>query len=281
MAFETVEESVEDGQPIELYLFENLEEQFTYTSAQEVITYNGRNYIPVPIKRSAPEVQSAQPDRRLVVEMPITNTFALRYVPTLPASPDQMTLYRYHTTDGGTPEVVLYFRGEVSNVAFTEDRAKVNVLSDGRVLTNILPKQTCRNLCNHVLYDLRCGVNQASKTTSTNVTIISSNGLEVTLSGSGLSAKASGGAYKGGVMTRNNIENRMVLNYTDLGGDVVRFNILIPFQFLETGTPIEISLGCTHSIGTCDSRFNNHERYGGFPYIPRKNPFQLKVTGGS
>jgi hypothetical protein len=281
MAFETVEESVEDGQPIELYSFENLEEQFYYTSAQETITYSGRNYIPVPIKRSPPEIQSSQSDRRIIVEMPITNPFALRYVPTLPASPDHMTLYRYHSTDGGTPEVVLYFSGEVSNVAFTENRAKVNVLSDGRVLGTVIPKQTCRNLCNHVLYDTRCGVNQASKTTATNVVAISGGDLEVTLSGSGLSAKASGGAYKGGVMSRNNIENRMVLKYTDLGGDQVKFFIMIPFQFLEVGTPIDISLGCTHSIGTCDSRFNNVERYGGFPYVPRKNPFQLKVTGGS
>jgi uncharacterized phage protein (TIGR02218 family) len=281
VAYDTFEESVDQGQPIELYLFENLEETFVYTSAQETITYVGRNYIPTPVKRTAPEIQSGQPDRRIVIEFPITNDFARRYVGTLPASPDHLTLYRYHSTDGGTPEVVLYFSGEVSNVAFTEDRAKVNVLSNGRVLGNLIPQQTCRNLCNFVLYDNRCGVNQASFTTATTVVGVSANGLEITLSGSGLSAKAAANFFKNGHMSRNFIENRMVLKTVDLGGDQVTFHILLPFQFISTGTAVDISAGCGHSLGICDSRFNNHERYGGFPFIPRKNPFQLKVTGGS
>ena len=280
MAYLDFEEAVDTGQPIELYLFENLEERFTYTSGQETVSYVGRIYTPIPLKRTSPEIQTTQPDRRIVIEMPITNEFAQRYVTTLPASPDKAIVYRYHSTDGA-PEVVQFFRGEVVNVAFVEDRAKVNCVTNARILNNPIPQQTCRNLCNHVLYDNRCGVSQSSYTLATTVIGISANGLRVTLTGTNLSSKSSGNFYNSGVMSRNSIENRMVLKTEDLGGDQVTFDVLLPFQFLESGTMINISAGCRHSLNNCDNRFNNVQRYGGFPYVPRKNPFGMKVTGGS
>lgn len=292
MSFLGTETSVEDGQPIELFSFENLETRFTYTSAQETITYLGRNYIPVPMKRSSPVIESQQAQRRLVIELPIDNEFAQRYVATVPASPDQLTMYRYHSTDGGTPEIIVYFSGEVSNVAFTRNTAKVNALANGRVLQNAIPRQTCRSLCNHVLYDGRCQVVSVTYKIATTVTAISDNGLSVTVDGGSnivpatglqLSAQLTADSvfFNGGYLTRGNIENRMVLESTNNGGNSATFGILLPFQTISLGSALDLYAGCDHSLTVCKNKFSNKERHGGFPFIPLKNPFQVKITGGS
>lgn len=289
MAFLDYEESVEEGQPIELYLFKNLEEEYVYTSCQEVVTFGGRNYLPVAVKRTSPELATAQSDRTLTVELPIDNPFALRYVATVPASPDEFTLYRYHSTDSG-PEVVQYFKGDVVNVGFSNQTAKVNISSAGRVLAGIIPQQTCRNLCNHVLYNSRCSVLQANFTMDVTVTNISSNKLTLNVDGGSnmiggktLSQILTADAryFTSGMVSRNSYENRMVNTCVDLGGDVAQITVLLPFQVLSVGTVLAMSAGCTHSVSNCKNRFNNLDRYGGFPYIPQKNPFTLKLTGGS
>lgn len=292
MSFLDIETSVEDAQPIELFLFENLEEQFAYTSAQETITYIGRDYVPVAMKRSAPTIESQQTQRRLVVDMPINDDFAQRYVATVPASPDQLTVYVFHSTDGGTPEVVVYFSGEVSNVAFTGNTAKVNVLANGRVIQNAIPQQTCRSLCNHVLYDDRCQVVSVTYKIATTVTAISANGLSITVDGGSnvvpatslqLSAQLTADStfFNGGYLSRGNIENRMVLESTDNGSNSATFGILLPFQTISIGSALDLYAGCDHSLSVCKTKFSNNTRHGGFPFIPLKNPFQVKVTGGS
>jgi len=35
--------------------------------------------------------------------------------------------------------------------------------------------------------------------------------------------------------------------------------------------------GCDHSVSTCAARFDNLANYGGFPFIPTKNPFSTGV----
>jgi hypothetical protein len=35
--------------------------------------------------------------------------------------------------------------------------------------------------------------------------------------------------------------------------------------------------GCDHSVSTCAARFGNLANYGGFPFIPTKNPFSTGV----
>jgi uncharacterized phage protein (TIGR02218 family) len=42
---------------------------------------------------------------------------------------------------------------------------------------------------------------------------------------------------------------------------------------LVAGEDVIVAAGCAHDLETCDSKFANSANYGGFPNIPRKNPF--------
>ncbi len=290
MSFETFDESVEDGQPQELFLFSNVEETFAYTSGQESFFFDNNTYEPKAISRTSEEVEGLQRRRQVVVKLPITNPFVLRYIRTPPASQDDLQIHRLHTTDGPAPEVLLLFDGRITNVAFTGNEAKINALSRGSVLEQNIPLQTCRNTCNHVLYDLRtCAVPEADFKMNVDVAAVTADGLTITLSGgtnvlpdTGLELSAQMTAdptfFLGGFITRAGIENRMVLSIVDLGGNLVDVTLLIPFQTISPSLTVELFAGCDHQFPTCIDKFANTERYGGFPFVPRKNPFAIGVT---
>ncbi len=289
MTYLAKEESREDGQPIELFLFEGVEAQFSYTSGQEEVIFNGRTYVPKAIKRGSPEVESLQSDRSLVLTLPANDPFVLRYVPTLPSSVDKITIFRFHSTDGGTPEVVTFFVGDVSSVGFKGNKADVSIISQGRVLDDPTPRQTCRAPCNHILYDSRCAVVDSLFRITVTVTAISADGVTITVDGgtntipdTGLQLSAQITAladfFNGGFLRRSGIEHRMTLTTVDNGGNSADFTILIPFAQLSVGTVLDLFAGCDHQIATCTAKFANTPRYGGFPFVPLKNPFGIDIT---
>ncbi len=289
MAFDTFEESIEDGQPQEMFLFTNLEESFKYTSGQQQITFAGNTFIPTPISRTEQDIESEQRQRSMAIKLPITDPFVQRYITTVPASIDKLKIFRQHSTDLPTPETQLLFDGFVTNVSFVENEAKVNVVSAGSELEKGIPLQTFRNPCNFILYGTRCAVDETDFKMNVVVTAISADGLTVTVDGGSnvlpntgleLSAQVTAEAdfFLGGFIVRGGIEHRMVLTMTDLGGNSVAIEVLIPFQTIETTTTLELFAGCDHQFPTCIAKFANTERYGGFPFVPLKNPFQSGVN---
>ncbi len=288
MAFDTLEESVEDAQPVELFKFSNLEDVFTYTSGQIPVIFMAETYTPRPVTRGPDDVQTLDAKRQMVVKMPVDDPFIARYIATLPATQDQFQLWRLHTSDTPTPEVREIFCGKVSNVAISGNEALVNILSFGSILGRTIPQQTTRNLCNHVLYDTRCKVVDTSFSMATTVTSISSDGLTITIDGGTnvifdtglqLSAQLTADAayFDGGLLQRSVLEARMARSVTDVGGNVADIVVLIPFATISVGSTLDLFAGCDHQFPTCRTKFTNQRNYGGFPYVPTKNPFVVGV----
>ncbi len=289
MSYTVQEESIEDGQPIELYRFSNSEETFTFTNGPDSVIFNSETYEPIPISRTDPDLEQVQSRRNLIVKTPIDNPVALRYVATIPATPDEFSLFRQHSTDGGTPETITFFSGRVTNVAFAGIEAQINIQNFGVILERLCPQQTTRNPCNHILYDSKCAVDDSQFRITGTVTAISADGLTITLStGSNtvpdtaleLSAQITADAdfFNAGFVRRGGLEHRMVRTTTDLGGNVAEFTILFPFQTIGTGTALDLFAGCDHQFPTCIGKFANTEKYGGFPFVPLKNPFEIGVN---
>lgn len=285
------EESLEDGQPIELYLFSNKEETFAYTSGPDPVVFGLNTYQPLAISRTDPNLEDVTTARNLGVKVPITEPFARRYLNFVPASLDTCIVYRQHSTDGGAPETIQFFTGEVTNVTFKKNEATINVQNVGAILERLVPQQTCRNGCNHILYDTKCAVTENSFRITTTVTGISSDGLTITVdadtntfpsTGLQLSAQLSADSdfLLGGLLERDGgNENRMVRATADQTGDIIECTIIFPFQTLALGTQLQLFAGCDHQFSTCTDKFSNTERYGGFPFIPLKNPFTIGVKG--
>ncbi len=288
MTYQAKEDSVQDGQPIELFRFANLEDIFTYTSGQEEVVFQSETYIPRPVTRSSDDVQTLDTKRQIVVKLSVDDPFVERYIATLPATQDSFQLFRFHSTDTPTPEVVEIFCGEVTNVAISGNEALVNILSFGSILSRTIPHQTSRNLCNHLLYDARCQVVDNDFSMGVTVTAISSDGVTITVDGGTnviidtgleLSAQltADSAFFNGGLLERGVLERRMARQVTDVGGNTADVVILIPFATLSVGSSLSLFAGCDHEFTTCRVKFAHQRQYGGFPYVPTKNPFTVGV----
>lgn len=288
MTYSALEASVEDGQPIELFHFSNTEETFNYTNGQFETVFNSETYTPLAISRNDPDLQDVTSKRSLKVTVPADNDFVQRYVSIVPATIDQFKLFRRHTTDGGTPETVSYFSGQVLSVAFRDKVAEISIENFGTILDRLVPQQTSRNPCNHILYDSKCAVTDTSFAITGVVTAISGDGLKVTLStgsntvpdtGLELTAQLVADAtfFNGGFLSRSNIELRMVRLVVDDTANVATLTVLFPFQTILVGTALVMFAGCAHTLAVCTDKFVNSDRYGGFPFIPEKNPFTIGV----
>lgn len=276
MSYESQESSAQAGAPIELFRISGAE-NFYYTSSSAPYDYNGRIYQPVPIKRTAPTINSKESSASMSLKFPFNNPFVSRYLGGVPPEPDTLTIFRVHLSDT-TDEVKRFWYGTVSSVKFSGDTATVSILGVMARLGQQIPVSTYSWMCNHALYDGKCGVSQAANVYTFTVASISSDGVTVNLTDFGqAAAKLSDSTYfNGGIFTApGDIGQRTVLKFEqpDPISNTYQAVLLVPAPSLSVGDQITVTAGCDHSIQTCHSRFNNASQYGGFPYIPTLNPF--------
>jgi uncharacterized phage protein (TIGR02218 family) len=175
-----------------------------------------------------------------------------------------VSLYRLHR---GETEAITAWMGRVLNVTW---RGLEAVLHCESVYTSIKRpglRRMYQKQCPHVLYSTPCGLDRNDHVVAASVASI--NGLNLTLNGIGAYASGSfNGGYVEWEAPQGQFERRAIREHA---GSVVTVN----FQALGLSPLQEIFLypGCDHTMATCSSKFSNLENYGGFPYIPAKNPF--------
>ncbi len=265
MSYDVIEKSIYEAQPIELYTFTRGSEVSRYTSAQEDQLITGQLYEAYNIKRAKIEQNQDIGRNPVSFEADHKLPFVQQYIGTPPTDIINVQILRYHETDTDNQTIVLWI-GRVVNVKFNGDKVDVRCES---IFTS-LKRPTLRRLyqipCPHLLYGPLCTLDQSSfKVTAT---LSSVNGT--TLKAAAFALQISG-HFTGGYITWevNNVTNkRFILTHT---GDTLVINL--PFPGVSALNTVEAYPGCDHSLTTCEIKFLNHLNYGGFPYIPKKNPF--------
>lgn len=286
MSYQGQETSIESGRPVELYLFQNegvVSERFAYTSGPLPITHNTITYEPRVISRTGPKVEQSSPgvDKGIEITMPADDPLALRYAPNLPPKRDIVTIFRQHASDGATPETIAFYKGYVSSVGFNDDatRAVVKVAPIATLLSRNCPKRQYRGLCTHVLYDSECKINPVDPSFKFDVTVtaVSSDGTVVTVTGAGIGGKAAD-FFDGGMLRRAApADRRMVLDFVETTTDTGTCKLLLGFPSLTVGAALTLHAGCDHTITTCRTKFANEVNFGGFPWVPTRNPFDTGI----
>jgi hypothetical protein len=108
-----------------------------------------------------------------------------------------------------------------------------------------------------------CDVNRELHKYTGSITSI--NGSAITVQGSSLNGD---GYYTGGLLIAPNGASRFITNQVS---DIV--TISRPIQGLLGSMDVDIYPGCDHLKETCLAKFNNLNNFGGFPWIPSRNPF--------
>ena len=289
MSYQALDESIQDGQPIELYRFSNNEEVFTLTSGQEEVEFDSETYVPTPMSRANTLLTSIEASSTLEITMPSTEDFVRRYINTVPASLDSVIVRRFHSTDGGTPEVIVLLSGVVSSVTFKNDLASIVVDRGTADLDQTIPKQSSRGNCNHIHYDNRCKVAIGSFSLIGDVSAILDGGFTIDINFGVNVVAATGFAFSAqmtddptyfdvGHLERGSFEFRMMQSIDDQGSNTGRLGLLVPFQTISVGSAMRMAAGCSHTVSACVNKFSNIINYGGFPFVPERNPFEDGVT---
>lgn len=263
MTYETVEESIQSGEPVEFYQFKYGSNSWRFTSADTEEVYLGNTYATAPISRSSVEQGGEMNRSDIQINVPFDNPIAALYQIQPPGQVVNVTIFRKHISDA---EVKVIWVGRVLSVEWRGNQA---VFTCEAVFTS-LRRPGLRRVyslnCPHDLYGIGCAVNKLTYKAVGTVTGVSGTTINVTEA-----ALKPDGYYDGGYIKWNNggvLEHRLIVGHT---GDAL--TISFPTVGLAASEQIDMYPGCAHDMTTCDTKYSNILNYGGFAFIPGKNPF--------
>ena len=274
MTFDAQETSREDSQALELYTFTFGTDIFRFTSYAADIAWSGLSYTATQISRS--ETQNSVEDaiNQLTVTMTLDNPVAQKFISNVPGVVGSVQVLRANANDVAEESIVI-FEGFVASVKFDgELQAQVLCNPTTNVFKRAGPRMTYQGICNHVLYDNRCAVARATFTYTGLASAVTGSVITV----NGVSGQGANWAVGGFVQapTAAPEDKRMILAQS---GD--NLTLLLPFSIAVVGTQVDVLAGCDHSLATCNTKFSNVINFGGFPYVPRKNPFNSGLRVGA
>ena len=261
MSYDTLETSLYQGKPYELYWFSTATASWRFTSADQVISYLGNAYTPEVIKRTATNQTAEAKGGTVRVTLPKENPVPQQFVAFSPSTPMFLVIYRGHLGDA---DVVVNFTGKVTMSSFG-DFAELNCIPESDVLKNSIPAMQFQPACNHFLYDAGCTIDKTLFALPGEIAALDPTGTIATV--------AAAGSKPGGWFTAGYLEigqqRRMVILHA---GTVL--TLMAPLFGVAVGAAVTLYAGCMRDFRTCKNKFNNTRNYIGFQWVPTRNPFK-------
>jgi len=256
------EQSVQDAEPIELYLFNKDDEQYwSYTSTDYNIIYNGRNYEAALIQSSDKILNANSLKTQITITIDLSNSFVRQFIKEPIEGVIQLIIYRKYRND-----YKIYWRGYVQGVKFSSKEAKIIVgLKTNRLRRNGLQRKYQRN-CGLPLYSYWCTISEDDSNFYVDGTISNIDGTTIIATIFG--TKADGWFVGGKLKTDNGFCKQKIVYHV---GTEIKISKSI--SSLNIGDTFRAWAGCDHLKATCKDKFDNKLNFGGQPYLPDKNPF--------
>lgn len=278
MTYATREASTQDGKPIYKFLFFQGLEEYRYTSAAYFISDSAGTWEPVAIRASTVSQTNELAKNGVKITLPRTNAVAQLFVGKVPETTTSLTIYRVH--DGDVDDQV-WWKGRVAAAQSSEDAVTLECEDIFTSMRRPGLRARYQKGCRHALYSEACGVHLYDY--AQGVEIIGHDGFTLTVTGLGDSAgdstslASADGYYAGGIIELGDGSMRYILRQE--GNTLTLLSAFDTIDIDSVGVMATIYPGCAHTISDCKDKFDNLLNYGGFPFIPAKNPFQNSVTG--
>jgi uncharacterized phage protein (TIGR02218 family) len=265
--------SREQHRVIELYQFTYGPTTIRYTNYEQDVTYNSVTWTSLTITRSNPEISKDRPRTRLTVKLPQASTIGRLYVTPSPSYQMSVRVLRYDP-GASPPDSAVVFDGYVASASYQDNGyvCELQLSPFNEIFNRQVPRFTYQGLCNHVLYDGGCKVNR--NTFKYTGTVVSTQLNETVIEVAGVGAAGGSSPQRdwvgGYVELPDGSDSRQILDQ-----EADNLTLLLPFYDPVAGAEVNVYRGCDHTLTTCKAVFNNVLNYGGFPYVPTVNPFQL------
>ena len=259
MTYTSRESSVASGRPVELYRFALGAQRWTYTSGQTAVVYQSETYQPVTIKRSGIEQGNEINRAGLEITLPRDNPLAGLFVASPPEGVVSVTIYRFHVGDA---ETIVLWKGRVGGARLSGSELALKCEPVATSLKRTGLRARYQLICRHALYSAGCGALKDSFRVDGTVSAVSGTTVQVAAA-----ASKPDGYFVAGMLAIDD-GSRMIVGHAG-----INLTLVAPMRSLSAGMAVRLYAGCDHSTATCKNRFGNLANYGGFPFIPLKNPF--------
>jgi uncharacterized phage protein (TIGR02218 family) len=270
MTYAASEASIQDGTPVYKFYFVTGSSEYRYTSASYFISDSDGTWTPAPITASNIQQSNEISKNGIRISLPRTNTLAQLFLGSVPEETMSVTIYRAHDPSDFSAAQV-YWRGRVASSKASGDTVEIDCEDIFTSMRRPGNRARYQKGCRHALYSTACGVDPLDH--DIEGTITAASGFTVTVTGLGSIADDH---LVGGIIQLASGVRRSI---TGQSGTVL--TLYRPFNDLVIGAGVSATVfpGCKHNPSDCLTKFSNIENYGGFPYIPDKNPFANSVNG--
>lgn len=161
----------------------------------------------------------------------------------------------------------LLFYGRIASVEFNakDGSAAIKLSTLGALMKGKIPTRTFSRECGFELFDENCALNKKDYS----LTLLGKDCefLEnFTQIKSAKIGEKPDGYFLGGYVSFNN-QHSYIMQHT---GDTIF--LMFPLKKLNKNVVLYVYAGCDKLLNTCKNKFNNEINYGGFPFVPGKNP---------
>lgn len=266
MTFEAFETSLQDGAPIELWVFSVYGVNYRYTTASEDYVFFGSTYLSRALSHSDFEQSAEIPKNNITLQVP-RDFEILQFFESMP--PSDVILLQIFQTHRGDDDAVPGWTGRVMNASRKGLVAELYCENVYTSLKRIGLRRHYSTTCGHTVYDptpLSCQAPEANF--EFNAILDSVAGIELQ---STAFANYDDGRLAGGLLeyepTPGRIERRGIKAHV---GNAIQ--ITHPVDGMPTLATVRVLPGCKHTVDDCDDFFDNIKNFGGTPFVPQKNP---------
>lgn len=276
MTYDAFADTIEDSRPVEVYRFVQGGVVFDFTSAEDEVIVDGVTYEPETISRGRIAQSPTDRNNTLQVTVPSSNAFVSRFKASVPASRASVTIKRVQRGDFPGPESITIYEGFVASVAFENELSEAVIACKPveSASSRAIPRFSYQSLCNNVLFDDNCKVDDTDSRWRLTAVVSAQSGATITVPGAG----AFGADWWVGGFVEIDGGDDLRLVVAQSGNDLT---LLLPFPASAVGRTVTAFAGCDHTIETCDTKFDTPEdtdsnviNYGGFAFVPTRNPYQ-------
>jgi uncharacterized phage protein (TIGR02218 family) len=272
VTFAASEKSVHSGKPRRLYDFILLggdQAAYYYTDYRSDLSVLGNSYVSAPILRSPYVASDIESPGAMSITMPYSLAVVAEVIVKQPPRSVFVEVREYHTDIGDVQKV---WEGPVH--AFVVRGRDVEVIIPSALIDALeseIPSVKNQTMCNNVFLDDRCQVVRANVTKST--TVASIDGTDARIVTVTSLDGAADQVYRGGEIERTSDgERRLIVDQTGTVLTLVR-----AFRNLAGTNAVDVTQGCDHLVGTCETKHDNLINFRGMPYIPAENLFRFGV----
>lgn len=276
MSYSDYEFTSQDGRPKYRLQFVIGTDEYLYSNEEAIIADSVGTWIPEAIDLSEFSQTNEMAKDPLTITFPRDNAFALLFQGGVPEQVCSVTVYRGHSHDPDE-QYQFYWKGRVAGTSAEGDAVRIECENVFTSLRRPGLRAKYQLSCRHPLYNNGCKLNKDTFAVSAIVTSIDGFTASVTYSDSNVTSSY----FTGGMIETTEGHFRYIITHN--GGTLQLIRPLPSLEDAVNSSAGEASVtlypGCAHTVSDCRDKFSNLLNYGGYPYIPSRNPFNNNVTG--